>query len=138
MTVAVRVIACLDVDDGRVVKGVNFVNLRDAGDPVVDRRDVQLQLLEECTFVEMAEEAVPLHRQVGLAGALKGWGDVFYRRAPRGDRRPLDGSRPTPWWPATLPVGAGLPRLEPGRSALVEKDRPPPRGPRAFRPARIW
>ncbi|GAA2609566.1 imidazole glycerol phosphate synthase subunit HisF [Dactylosporangium fulvum] len=34
MTVAVRVIPCLDVDAGRVVKGVNFVNLRDAGDPV--------------------------------------------------------------------------------------------------------
>jgi cyclase len=34
MTVAVRVIACLDVDDGRVVKGVNFLGLRDAGDPV--------------------------------------------------------------------------------------------------------
>ena len=31
---AVRVIPCLDVDDGRVVKGVNFANLRDAGDPV--------------------------------------------------------------------------------------------------------
>src|SRR5450755_1204699 len=31
---AVRVIACLDVDDGRVVKGVNFASLRDAGDPV--------------------------------------------------------------------------------------------------------
>src|SRR5579871_5858027 len=29
-----RIIACLDVKDGRVVKGVNFVNLRDAGDPV--------------------------------------------------------------------------------------------------------
>jgi hypothetical protein len=34
MTVAVRVIPCLDVDGGRVVKGVNFENLRDAGDPV--------------------------------------------------------------------------------------------------------
>ncbi len=34
MTVAVRVIACLDVDDGRVVKGVQFRDLRDAGDPV--------------------------------------------------------------------------------------------------------
>ena len=34
MDVAVRVIPCLDVDDGRVVKGVNFENLRDAGDPV--------------------------------------------------------------------------------------------------------
>lgn len=34
MSLAVRVIPCLDVDDGRVVKGVNFLNLRDAGDPV--------------------------------------------------------------------------------------------------------
>ena len=34
MSVAVRVIPCLDVDAGRVVKGVKFVNLRDAGDPV--------------------------------------------------------------------------------------------------------
>ena len=34
MEVAVRVIPCLDVDAGRVVKGVNFENLRDAGDPV--------------------------------------------------------------------------------------------------------
>src|SRR4051794_41750418 len=34
MTVAVRVIPCLDVDAGRVVKGVNFQDLRDAGDPV--------------------------------------------------------------------------------------------------------
>lgn len=34
MALAVRVIPCLDVDDGRVVKGVNFVDLRDAGDPV--------------------------------------------------------------------------------------------------------
>ena len=34
MSLAVRVIACLDVDEGRVVKGVNFAGLRDAGDPV--------------------------------------------------------------------------------------------------------
>jgi len=34
MDLAVRIIPCLDVDDGRVVKGVNFENLRDAGDPV--------------------------------------------------------------------------------------------------------
>jgi imidazole glycerol-phosphate synthase subunit HisF len=34
VTVAVRVIPCLDVDAGRVVKGINFLNLRDAGDPV--------------------------------------------------------------------------------------------------------
>jgi cyclase len=38
MTVRVRVIPCLDVRDGRVVKGVNFVDLRDAGDPVEQAR----------------------------------------------------------------------------------------------------
>jgi cyclase len=34
MALSVRVIPCLDVDRGRVVKGVNFTNLQDAGDPV--------------------------------------------------------------------------------------------------------
>ena len=34
MSVAKRIIPCLDVDKGRVVKGVNFVNIKDAGDPV--------------------------------------------------------------------------------------------------------
>ena len=34
MGLAKRIIPCLDIADGRVVKGVNFVNLRDAGDPV--------------------------------------------------------------------------------------------------------
>ena len=37
MTLAIRVIPCLDVHDGRVVKGVNFTNLRDAGDPMERR-----------------------------------------------------------------------------------------------------
>lgn len=34
MSLAVRVIPCLDVAEGRVVKGINFLNLRDAGDPI--------------------------------------------------------------------------------------------------------
>ena len=34
MTLAKRIIPCLDVDKGRVVKGVNFLNIRDAGDPI--------------------------------------------------------------------------------------------------------
>ncbi len=40
MTLAVRIIPCLDVANGRVVKGVNFVALRDAGDPGAGRRCV--------------------------------------------------------------------------------------------------
>ena len=43
MSIAVRVIPCLDVDAGRVVKGVNFQNLRDAGDPVELAREYYRQ-----------------------------------------------------------------------------------------------
>ena len=41
---AKRVIPCLDVAEGRVVKGTNFVNLRDAGDPVEWRRDTNARV----------------------------------------------------------------------------------------------
>jgi cyclase len=46
MTVRIRVIPCLDVADGRVVKGVNFVDLKDAGDPVEQARayDAAIQM----------------------------------------------------------------------------------------------
>ncbi|HAV14144.1 MAG TPA: imidazole glycerol phosphate synthase subunit HisF, partial [Opitutae bacterium] len=40
---SVRIIPCLDVHDGRVVKGVNFVNLIDAGDPVEQAKAYELQ-----------------------------------------------------------------------------------------------
>ncbi|MGH3588949.1 MAG: imidazole glycerol phosphate synthase subunit HisF [Pseudonocardia sp.] len=50
MTLAVRVIPCLDVDAGRVVKGVNFENLRDAGDPVELAAAYDAQGADELTF----------------------------------------------------------------------------------------
>lgn len=53
MSVAVRVIPCLDVDAGRVVKGVNFENLRDAGDPVELARQYGLQGADELTFLDV-------------------------------------------------------------------------------------
>ena len=53
MTVAVRVIPCLDVDAGRVVKGVNFVGLRDAGDPVELARRYDAQGADELTFLDI-------------------------------------------------------------------------------------
>jgi imidazole glycerol-phosphate synthase subunit HisF len=52
-TVAIRVIACLDVDAGRVVKGVNFENLRDAGDPVELARLYDEQGVDELTFLDV-------------------------------------------------------------------------------------
>lgn len=53
MSVAVRVIPCLDVADGRVVKGVNFLNLRDAGDPVELARKYYEQGADEITFLDV-------------------------------------------------------------------------------------
>ncbi|GAB3126800.1 imidazole glycerol phosphate synthase subunit HisF [Tsukamurella serpentis] len=53
MAVAVRVIPCLDVDDGRVVKGVNFQNLRDAGDPVELAAAYDAQGADELTFLDV-------------------------------------------------------------------------------------
>ncbi len=53
MTLAVRVIPCLDVAAGRVVKGVNFLNLRDAGDPVELARAYYEQGADEITFLDV-------------------------------------------------------------------------------------
>ena len=49
----VRVIPCLDVKDGRVVKGVNFVNLRDAGDPVEAAIAYDAAGADELTFLDI-------------------------------------------------------------------------------------
>jgi imidazole glycerol-phosphate synthase subunit HisF len=53
MSVVTRVIPCLDVAAGRVVKGVNFLNLRDAGDPVELARTYYEQGADEVTFLDV-------------------------------------------------------------------------------------
>ncbi|WP_430479826.1 imidazole glycerol phosphate synthase subunit HisF [Streptomyces sp. P11-1] len=53
MSLAVRVIPCLDVDNGRVVKGVNFQNLRDAGDPVEMAKLYDAEGADELTFLDI-------------------------------------------------------------------------------------
>ena len=53
MTLATRVIPCLDVDAGRVVKGINFENLRDAGDPVELAARYDAQGADELTFLDV-------------------------------------------------------------------------------------
>jgi imidazole glycerol-phosphate synthase subunit HisF len=53
MSVAIRVIPCLDVTEGRVVKGVNFENLRDMGDPVELARAYYEQGADEITFLDV-------------------------------------------------------------------------------------
>jgi imidazole glycerol-phosphate synthase subunit HisF len=54
MTLAVRVIPCLDVDAGRVVKGVHFRDLRDAGDPVELARKYDAEGADELTFLDIS------------------------------------------------------------------------------------
>ncbi len=53
MTVRIRVIPCLDVSNGRVVKGVNFVDLRDAGDPVEAARAYDAAGADELCFLDI-------------------------------------------------------------------------------------
>lgn len=54
VSVALRVIPCLDVDAGRVVKGVNFTGLRDAGDPVELARRYDAEGADEITFLDVS------------------------------------------------------------------------------------
>ena len=54
MSLKPRIIPCLDVHDGRVVKGINFVNLRDAGDPVEQARIYDAQGADELCFLDIS------------------------------------------------------------------------------------
>jgi cyclase len=54
MSLAIRVIPCLDVDAGRVVKGINFSNLRDAGDPVELAKLYDAEGADELTFLDIS------------------------------------------------------------------------------------
>jgi cyclase len=57
MTLATRIIACLDVDNGRVVKGVNFTDLVDAGDPVEMATLYGSEGIDELTFLDISASA---------------------------------------------------------------------------------
>jgi len=74
MTLAKRIINCLDVDKGRVVKGVQFVEIRDAGDPVEIARRYNEQGADEITFLDItaSHEArdTTLHTVERMAGEV--------------------------------------------------------------------
>ena len=53
MTLSSRLIACLDVADGRVVKGINFKNLQDAGDPVTLAKKYNQEGIDELVFLDI-------------------------------------------------------------------------------------
>ncbi|MEM9466903.1 MAG: imidazole glycerol phosphate synthase subunit HisF [Actinomycetota bacterium] len=71
MTVrAIRVIPCLDVDDGRVVKGVNFVDIRDAGDPVELAARYDEQGADELVFLDITASSGERNTTVEMARAV--------------------------------------------------------------------
>jgi cyclase len=68
MTVAVRVIPCLDVDAGRVVKGVNFRDLRDAGDPVGLAAAYDAEGADELVFLDITASSGGRETMVDVVG----------------------------------------------------------------------
>ena len=62
-----RIIPCLDIKDGRVVKGVNFVNLRDAGDPVGNARFYDKEGADELVFLDITASHENRKTTLGLA-----------------------------------------------------------------------
>ncbi|WP_206931630.1 imidazole glycerol phosphate synthase subunit HisF [Roseococcus thiosulfatophilus] len=72
---ALRIIPCLDVKEGRVVKGVNFVSLRDAGDPVEQARAYDAQGADEVTFLDIG--ATHENRDTMLDVVLRTAAEVF-------------------------------------------------------------
>ncbi len=88
---AKRIIPCLDVRDGRVVKGVNFVNIRDAGDPVENAIYYDEQGADELTFLDIT--ASHEKRNIILHVVEKTASDVFMPLTVGGGIKTLDDIR---------------------------------------------
>ena len=88
---AVRIIPCLDVKDGRVVKGVSFVNLRDAGDPVENAKVYDEEGADELTFLDIT--ASHENRDIILDVVKKTAEEVFMPLTVGGGIRSLDDVR---------------------------------------------
>src|SRR4030066_438889 len=88
---AKRIIPCLDVKDGRVVKGVSFVNLRDAGDPVENAKFYDEQGADELIFLDIT--ASHEKRKIILDVVEKTATDVFMPLTVGGGIKTLDDIR---------------------------------------------
>jgi cyclase len=88
---AKRIIPCLDVDAGRVVKGVRFVNIRDAGDPVEIARRYNFEGADEITFLDITASSD--HRQTMVHVVEQVAGQVFIPLTVGGGIRAADDVR---------------------------------------------
>ncbi len=88
---AIRVIPCLDVAEGRVVKGVNFVDLRDAGDPVELAAEYDRQGADELVFLDIGASHEDRDTTVAMAAAVAE--EVFIPFTIGGGVRTVDDAR---------------------------------------------
>jgi len=91
MSLAKRIIPCLDVDNGRVVKGVKFVDIRDAGDPVEIAKRYDEQGADEITFLDITASAHNRDTMVHVVEAVAG--QVFIPLTVGGGIRTVDDIR---------------------------------------------
>lgn len=91
MGLAKRIIPCLDVDKGRVVKGVNFVGIRDAGDPVEVARRYNAQGADEITFLDITASSDDRETMVHVVEQVAS--EVFIPLTVGGGIRTLDDIR---------------------------------------------
>ncbi len=91
MSLAKRIIPCLDVDAGRVVKGVNFVDIRDAGDPVEVARRYDEQGADEITFLDITASSDDRETMVHMVEQVAG--EVFIPLTVGGGIRSTDDIR---------------------------------------------
>jgi cyclase len=88
MTLAKRIIPCLDVDHGRVVKGINFVNLRDAGDPAELAARYDAESADELVFLDITASSDA--REILLDAVRRTADSVFIPLTVGGGLRGLD------------------------------------------------
>jgi len=91
MGLAKRIIPCLDVDNGRVVKGVRFVDIRDAGDPVEVARRYDLEGADEITFLDITASSDDRETMVHVVEQVAG--EVFIPLTVGGGIRTLEDVR---------------------------------------------
>lgn len=91
MSLAKRIIPCLDVDNGRVVKGVKFVDIRDAGDPVEIARRYDREGADELTFLDITATHDQRDTMVHVVEQVAG--EVFIPLTVGGGIRTLDNIR---------------------------------------------
>ncbi len=91
MALAKRIIPCLDVDAGRVVKGIKFLDIRDAGDPIEVARRYDAQGADELTFLDITASSDERQTMVDVVEAVAG--QVFIPLTVGGGIRQLEDIR---------------------------------------------